>query len=110
MGNSTSYNKTECIELAGDLFNEDLWSKYAKNEVITRNTLFMLKNTYSYSEKGASGGIIYKFETDKIVAQQGNDAIDASILSLTGEEKLLSDYYSSNNHDLPLILNVGSCT
>jgi len=110
MGNSSSYNKEQCQELSGNLYTEELWNEFSNNGEITRQILYVIKNSYSYTEKATSSGGTYKIISNKIIATLHKDIINAPLLTLSGETKQLSDYYSNSNSNLPLILNIGSCT
>ena len=45
MGNSSSYNKEQCQELSGNLYTEELWNEFSNNGEITRQILYVIKNS-----------------------------------------------------------------
>ena len=111
MGNKPSYTKGEIKELAGDLFKEELWAKYASHEgkTIQKENLFILKNTYGFKEKMTIQREFWTDETStKQIADEGQNMIDCKLLSLEKEEMTLSSLYDTM--EKPLVLNIGSCT
>ena len=109
----SSYTKDDVKVLAGELFTEELWQEFSSNGEMSRQQLFILKNTLSYSQllkyKPGAPELITAEGTlnDKTIAKEGYPAIDTKLLRLSGEETKLSDYFSA---DKLLVLNIGSCT